>query len=728
MKKSLSTGFIDPVSLITLGFLIVGLVVTTAIVKNPDISLDIRQWAYELEPEEAAFLKKHTKNNPKTSNVVNPPANNLNSQPRERIQRDDEVKDDPSTSTVVAPPVVAPPPATIKTDDEIEQEFMDNKTPTPKPAVTTPKPSTNPFANITGSAGGGTIPKETESKYASKSDCEANTAPNTGAFRACGQYTSPEENKTTLSNSLNTISFGAFENYTDSFSPDKVKKYWETHYNSREECQSNFSGRAKGYCDQIDYTSEQLSSSVKLGSIITAEGALLASGLGYGAGAVTGGAALTQGLAISTVYQTGQATSSCIDDPSSSRCKEDTAWAAISWANVGTAANLTNAITSGVSQAINTARNVNTAVNVVNIGADIYDASNTCFGENATGLGCALSTGAGLLDVGGGVLDIAKITKPLNNLLDNTVFTGLTGNTYWGGGLSNSGGQTLISRSNMPANLTPQEQTLWLAKAEIVENWSYYTTLHPLTKSTFHGYQPYSASSVYSPASITQALNETPDPLGYLQFLETQQGLSPNEILNNSRDFISQKGIMIAETPPPNNQWWIDLPSGQGVSWNSNLNLPFENPSTNLGTHHGPLTNRALTVEGTPFGFPSDGNLNLPYEPYPGDVLELNRLALDQLGPSVELKTTSHELGHAIEQTYMPQRQASFWDFDEIKNKWVIVQGAGNPATEFISTLYGIKAAQAVAPYSLNMALDAINGNLFLNTWVTNPNPNYLAP
>ncbi|MCG2691808.1 hypothetical protein L6272_03190, partial [Microgenomates group bacterium] len=46
MKKFLSTsGFIDPISLITLGFLIVGLVVTTAIVKNPDINLDIRDWA-----------------------------------------------------------------------------------------------------------------------------------------------------------------------------------------------------------------------------------------------------------------------------------------------------------------------------------------------------------------------------------------------------------------------------------------------------------------------------------------------------------------------------------------------------------------------------------------------------------------------------------------------------------------------------------------------------------
>ena len=55
MKKFLSTaksglpraqakGFIDPISLITLGFLIVGLVVTTSIVKNPE-KLEIRNWA-----------------------------------------------------------------------------------------------------------------------------------------------------------------------------------------------------------------------------------------------------------------------------------------------------------------------------------------------------------------------------------------------------------------------------------------------------------------------------------------------------------------------------------------------------------------------------------------------------------------------------------------------------------------------------------------------------------
>ena len=44
LRSVATKGFIDPISLITLGFLIVGLVVSTAIVKNPE-KLDIRNWA-----------------------------------------------------------------------------------------------------------------------------------------------------------------------------------------------------------------------------------------------------------------------------------------------------------------------------------------------------------------------------------------------------------------------------------------------------------------------------------------------------------------------------------------------------------------------------------------------------------------------------------------------------------------------------------------------------------
>lgn len=76
MKKFLSTakkGFIDPISLITIGILVVGLVVTTFIVKNPDISLDIRQWAKVIEDSGTTTKKAATKKtSSKTAKPVTP--------------------------------------------------------------------------------------------------------------------------------------------------------------------------------------------------------------------------------------------------------------------------------------------------------------------------------------------------------------------------------------------------------------------------------------------------------------------------------------------------------------------------------------------------------------------------------------------------------------------------------------------------------------------------------
>ena len=268
--------------------------------------------------------------------------------------------------------------------------------------------NTNPLANLSGFVGSGATPDVYKPKFESKAECQASVNPDSREYNACGQFATPEENKLALFNSLNSISFGAFSNYTSSFSPDKVEYYWQTsNYDSLEDCENDFVGRGKGYCSQIQYTKDQTSSSVQLGSIITAEAALLTTGFGYGAGTLTGADALTQGLAISTVYQSGTATSVRIDNPESSECKEAVAWAAISWANVGTAANILNL-------SAQSAQYLNTAVNIVNIGADIYDANQSCTGENASGLGCALSVGAGLLDVGGGVLDIADIVRNIN--------------------------------------------------------------------------------------------------------------------------------------------------------------------------------------------------------------------------------------------------------------------------------------------------------------------------
>jgi len=188
MKKFLSTaGFIDPLSLITLGFLVVGLLVTTSIVKNPNISLDIRNYA---KPIEEAFLKKPTKDNIKTSNVNNPPANNSNTQPKERIQKDDieqkfmdkKLKAAVTRSSSSTTPTTTQTTPTTSTPinnqglniqrkecsldhgtwDSSQKECIYPKQTTvdPPAVVATPQPSTNPFANITTGVSGGTIPEK----------------------------------------------------------------------------------------------------------------------------------------------------------------------------------------------------------------------------------------------------------------------------------------------------------------------------------------------------------------------------------------------------------------------------------------------------------------------------------------------------------------------------------------------------------------------------------------
>lgn len=258
-------------------------------------------------------------------------------------------------------------------------------------------------------------PSVTTPKYTSKAECQANVNQNSKAYEACGQYATRDENLANLFKNLNSLSFGVFNDWANSYSPDKVKISWEGNYSSLEECQkdlgSKYGNRGAASCNTYVPTKEQTVNSVKLGSIITAEGALLTTGLGFGTGSLTGAQALTQGLAISTVNQTGTAVSSCIQDNTSKQCKTDTTWAFISWLNVGSAAKLTNAVTSGIQTAIDSAKKVNMAVNAINIAADAYDVTQNCFGENKNNLGCTMSAVGGVLDIGGGAVDIIDILK-----------------------------------------------------------------------------------------------------------------------------------------------------------------------------------------------------------------------------------------------------------------------------------------------------------------------------
>ena len=203
--------------------------------------------------------------------------------------------------------------------------------------------------------------------------------------------------------------------YLQAYSPEKVKTYWEIHYNSREECLADFSGKAKGYCDQVQYTKEQLASSVSLGVAGTAVGALITASGGAATGAITGYQAIAFAMATSTMYQTGSAVDICVTAPNSPECDNAKLWAAVSWVNVGSSG-LANAY-----QASKLAQGINTAVNIANVGADALDISQSCGdGQFASKFGCVAAWGGLVVDVGQGGVDIARVIN--NNI------SGLSGN------------------------------------------------------------------------------------------------------------------------------------------------------------------------------------------------------------------------------------------------------------------------------------------------------------
>lgn len=434
-----------------------------------------------------------------------------------------------------------------------------------------------------------------------------------------------------------------------------------------------------------------------------------------GAGAIAAGTVLTGGAVIPQIVSLAGAGGTAIT--ATSIAQATAAYGGAALATLPTAAQATLVYGSSALILGGTAYATNECIKSNDPGSPACVGLVTGYQTDPVGFNQALSDSAETL-----------ITRPISNLLDNAVFTGLSGDEYWGGGFSNSGGQTLISRSNMPDNLTPQEQSLWLAKADIVENWNYYQTYGPPSRWTNVGYQPNAAAELYQPSTINQALDNVPDPLGIIKNMEQQSaaGATPAEILANSKSFINSKGIITIETPPQTGQWWVEAPNGQGVSWSEGLSQPLSN-STTFGIYRGQNEGVAISVEGTKFVFPSNSNYPLPYTPYQGDAILLNRQALDALGPTKELQTLIHEGGHAVESSYLPQVLSNFWSRNPAGD-WIVEQELGTAATEYISTLYGIKAAQALAPTNINMAIDTMTNQLLLNTNIVNPNPAYLLP
>lgn len=164
-----------------------------------------------------------------------------------------------------------------------------------------------------------------------------------------------------------------------------------------------------------DPTKEQFTSSVSLGTTITAALALPYAAGAYVAGGVTGTQAISLAMATSTMYQSGNAVDICVtlgeDAP---ECKVAKRWAAISWLNVGS---------SGIANALQasrfaTAANIaNGIVNIENIAFDFEDISQSCGdGEHASSFGCVMAYGGLVFDAGQGVFDAARgINSAISN-------------------------------------------------------------------------------------------------------------------------------------------------------------------------------------------------------------------------------------------------------------------------------------------------------------------------
>ena len=135
-----------------------------------------------------------------------------------------------------------------------------------------------------------------------------------------------------------------------------------------------------------------------------------------GAAGITSSGVMTGLFYAGTTYQTIRAGDVCSIEPDSKQCKEELAYTALSYVNLATVKNLLGLTPKAATY-------LNTGVNAVNVGADLYVANQVCGdGEYASDLGCKIAIGATFLDLGGSVLDAnALIPKPkrpaqINNL------------------------------------------------------------------------------------------------------------------------------------------------------------------------------------------------------------------------------------------------------------------------------------------------------------------------
>jgi hypothetical protein len=216
--------------------------------------------------------------------------------------------------------------------------------------------------------------------------------------------------KTAIQDMADTYTFGKFDPYIEAFQPDKIKYYWESHYDSLADCNEDFKGTSRNYCLTNDYTNDQITTSVDLGIVLTEEFAapiavykigasLAADGLISAAGTAFG-----QFGAMSASSQIVKAGETCVIEGKvfewGSQCEQDAARATITLLSLG------------IGQAVNTDptltnRIANSIISAGNFVIDSGDVIDTCTnrGSNQSDFGCAMSAVALVGDVAGSYFD-----------------------------------------------------------------------------------------------------------------------------------------------------------------------------------------------------------------------------------------------------------------------------------------------------------------------------------
>lgn len=230
------------------------------------------------------------------------------------------------------------------------------------------------------------------------------------AYAFCNKAGATAEEIAKCNQTLTTINnIPIVDRYIDSYANQNIAyNYIQMGYESVSDCVEKTTSYAdKLRCNGYQPSKEQLTSSVALGSALTAGGAVITATGGAATGALSLTQAIGLGMAGMSTYQLGTTTDTCITEGYSDNCRTQLAWTLLSYANIGSSA------LQGAYQASSIMSGANTFINAVNVITDVVDIGQSCY---ASGFGCTMAYVGIFFDVGQGASDFGLIEAIAKNI------------------------------------------------------------------------------------------------------------------------------------------------------------------------------------------------------------------------------------------------------------------------------------------------------------------------